>query len=184
MKINILRPYPGKSLQGITCINSFLHYTLNAEKEAVFNYRLSRARRTIENSFGILAARWCLFRRPIIADPDRVVIYCKAAIALHNYLRTTESTVYCPLGFVDGEDGAGNSIDGVWRADEDPCSGLEPLQHILVATGLYFIAQTTHLNLLCNRYSRSAACVRDCYRDYFNSPAGEVCWQYSHVRRT
>ena len=50
------------------------------------------------------------------------------------------------------------------------------LCNMLVATGLYFIAQTTHLNLLCNRYSGSAACVRDCYRDYFNSPAGEMCW--------
>lgn len=31
---------------------------------------------------------------PIIAQPDSVIIYTKAAIALHNYLRTTESTVY------------------------------------------------------------------------------------------
>ena len=36
---------------------------------------------------------WCIFRRPSIA---RVVVYAKAAIALHNYLRTTESSVYCP----------------------------------------------------------------------------------------
>ena len=159
-----------------------MHYTLNAEKDAVFNYRLSRARCIIENSFGILAARWRLFRRPIIADPDRVVIYCKAAIALHNYLRTTESTVYCPPGFVDGEDGAGNTIDGVWRADEDPCSGLQPLQH--VGSNRFVYSTDYPFEPFIYRYSRSAACVRDCYRDYFNSPAGEVCWQYSHVRRT
>ena len=53
--------------------------------------------------------------------------YTKATIALHDYLRTTESSVYCPLGFVDGEDGAGNTMEGSWRNDEDPSTGLEPL---------------------------------------------------------
>ena len=101
-----------------------------SEKESVFNYRLSRARRIIENSFGILAARWRIFRRPLIADPNRAVIFSKAAIVLHNYLRTTESTVYCPPGFIDGEDGAGNVIDGVWRQDEDPCHGFRSLQRV------------------------------------------------------
>ena len=109
----MLRPYPGKNL---------------LEPEAIFNYRLSRARRIIENSFGILAARWRLFRRPIIANPTSVVTYTKASIALHNYLRNTESCVYCPPGFVDGEDGAGNTMEDGWRNDEDPTTGLEPLR--------------------------------------------------------
>ena len=65
------------------------------------------------------------FRRPIIAQPSKVVVYAKAAIALHNYLRTTESNVYCPPGFVDGEDGEGHSIQGSWRIDEEPCTGME-----------------------------------------------------------
>ena len=105
LKLNMLRPYPGKNL---------------SEAEAIFNYRLSRACRIIENSFGILAARWYLFRRPIIANPNGVVTYTKATIALHNYLRTTESSVYSPPGFVDGEDGVGNMMEGSWRNDEDP----------------------------------------------------------------
>ena len=92
------------------------------ENKAIFNYRLSRARRVNENSFGILAARWRIFRRPILAEPDRAVCYTKAAIALHNYLRTEESSVYCPPGFVDAEDGTGNAIGGSWRHSDQESS--------------------------------------------------------------
>ena len=70
LRTHMLRPYPGRYL---------------ADPEEAFNYRLSLARRTIENSFGILAARWRIFRRPIITLPDNVAIYTKAAIALHNF---------------------------------------------------------------------------------------------------
>ena len=94
-----MRPYPGKHL---------------GEPECIYIYRLSRAHRIIENSFGILASRWRIFRRPIIADPNKVVLYTKATIALHNYLRTTESSVYCPPGFIDGEDGSGDFFAGGW----------------------------------------------------------------------
>ena len=69
--------------------------------------------------------RWRLFRRPIIGQPDRVVLYTQATLALHNYLRTTESSVYCPPGFVDAEDGSGNRVDGAWRTDEEACTGLQ-----------------------------------------------------------
>ena len=67
--------------------------------------------------------RWRLFRRPIIAKAENVVIFAKAAIALHNFLRCKESSVYCPPGFVDGEDGEGNLITGSWR-EEGPSSGM------------------------------------------------------------
>ena len=47
-----------------------------------------------------------------------MVIFVKATIALHNFLRTEESAVYCPPGFVDGGDGSGNLIPGAWRDGE------------------------------------------------------------------
>ena len=112
-KQNMMRPFPGRNLP---------------ETQAVFNYRLSRARRVIENSFGILAARWRIFRRPIIATPDHVVSYTKAAIALHNLLRS-KSSCYCPAGFADSEDSDGNVTEGMWREDPTP-QGLERLGRV------------------------------------------------------
>ena len=38
--------------------------------------------------------------------------------------------MYCPPGFVDGEDGAGNQITGNWRGDDDPCAGLTSLGQV------------------------------------------------------
>lgn len=82
----------------------------------------------IENAFGILAARWRIFRRAIIASPVNAIAYTKATIVLHNYLRTHESTVYCPSGFVDGEDGTGNIVQGSWREENSPL-GITAISH-------------------------------------------------------
>lgn len=152
LKVNLMRPYPGKELD---------------ESKAVYNYRLSRARTIIENSFGILAARWRIFRRPIIAHPNKVVAFAKAAVALHNYLHTTESTIYCPPGFIDDEDGTGGVVSGSWRSDSTESGGLEDVGHV---SG--------------NRYTSAAATVREKFCTYFNSHEGEVEWQYNYVRRT
>ena len=56
-------------------------------------------------------------------------MYTQAAIALHNFLRTEESSVYCPPGFVDSEDGCGNVIEGGWRQDEVGNTGFQCISH-------------------------------------------------------
>ena len=91
------------------------------QEKRVFNYRLSRARRVIENTFGILATKFRIFRRSIVAKPEKVTKVTQAACDLHNFLKISEavypisSHVYCPPGFTDREDRKGNLIPGDWR---------------------------------------------------------------------
>ena len=84
-------------------------------------------RRVIEN--GILACRWRILRHPIIAESGRVIMYTKAAIALHNYLLVTESSSYFPPGFIDSKDGVGKVTPGSWR-DEGQSTGLDPFSRV------------------------------------------------------
>jgi hypothetical protein len=76
LRTNLMRPYPGRGLNN---------------SQQVFNYRLCRARRTVENAFGVLASRWRMLHRRIHAHPDAVVLYIKAACVLHNYIQMTSS---------------------------------------------------------------------------------------------
>ena len=67
-----------------------------------------------------------IIQGPIIAKPENV-LYSKAAIALHNFLCTTEPGLYCPPGYVDGEDGSGNVIESRWRNDNETCTSMQPV---------------------------------------------------------
>ena len=149
LKSYIMKPYPGK--QGDVT-------------KRIFNYRLSRARRIIENTFGIATSRFRVFRRPIIASESTANSIARAVVALHNYLmvirsHTESSYNYCPPGYIDVDAGA-SLKPGNWRRDTQSTAGLIP------------IGQTGS-----NNYSQSASAVRERYREYFNSPEGAVPWQ-------
>ena len=90
MRTNLVEPYSA--------------FHLDLEK-LITNYRISRARKIIDNTFGTLPARFCIFRLPILASVETVVSVTKCCVALHNYLisgrLTDEGNAYCPNNFVD-----------------------------------------------------------------------------------
>ncbi|XP_052745448.1 uncharacterized protein LOC112049627 [Bicyclus anynana] len=76
---NVMRPYAGKGL---------------SYEKKIFNYRLSRARRFIECTFGILANKWRIFHRPINVNIDFAEDIIKACCVLHNFVRTRDGIQY------------------------------------------------------------------------------------------
>ncbi|KHJ77987.1 transposase, IS4 family [Oesophagostomum dentatum] len=53
---------------------------------AYFNYKMSRARRVVENFFGILSSRFRLLLTPIYSDPRHAKTITLAIMILHNLL--------------------------------------------------------------------------------------------------
>lgn len=157
LKTYLMRPYPGRSITADT-----------RHRRLVFNYRLSRARRVVENAFGILVVKWRVYRQPIIAGTDTVDAIVKATCVLHNYLRRRDGTSadrlpYLECGDVDSEeDGAVRR--GAWRREAAGalnCSG----------------------RLASNNATREAMELRERFSDFVLSPEGAVPWQDKVVRR-
>lgn len=69
---------------------------MQTEQQKVFNYRLSRARRIIENCFGILCAKWRIFRAPIVSNLALVEDIVQCCVCLHNWLRKKSSNYITP----------------------------------------------------------------------------------------
>ncbi|XP_030751389.1 protein ANTAGONIST OF LIKE HETEROCHROMATIN PROTEIN 1-like [Sitophilus oryzae] len=135
---NLMRPYPGNFLP---------------QEKRIFNYRLSRARRVIENTFGILVSKWRILERPIIAKLETIAKMIAALVCLHNFLKKSdagksENNKYCPSSYVDQENEAGEVIEGEWRT--------------VVGTAL---SRTERFG--GNSYSQRAASIRSLLTDYF-----------------
>ena len=57
-----------------------------SKKEILFIYRLSRARRVVENAFGILANRFQIFLSTMHFCPSTARLIVKACLVLHNLM--------------------------------------------------------------------------------------------------
>lgn len=124
--------------------------------KTIFNYRRSRARRVVENAFGILTKRFKIFQNAIKFEPRKVRNIVMACCHLHNYLCSKNRASYLPPQEIDKEDiTTGAEEPGSWRQDT-------PQMHSLQKTK----GNATVL----------AKTIRDDFCEFFNT-SGAVPWQ-------
>ncbi|KAL0868285.1 hypothetical protein ABMA27_007815 [Loxostege sticticalis] len=70
----LMRPYPKPQL--------------GDQRKKIFNDRLSRARKVVENAFGILSQKFRIYNRRIQLDPDNADNVIMATCILHNYIKS------------------------------------------------------------------------------------------------
>lgn len=146
LKPNLLKPYPDRGL---------------TVEKTVFNYRLSRARRTVENAFGILANRWRVLLSTITLSVEKVETITYACVLLHNYLIAKNNSYqwYVPHKY---------------RISNDSYANCEEVQ--------LSDPQSTFDQRSVNRSSDEALEIRNKYCEYFNT-AGAVPFQYTAIER-
>lgn len=128
------------------------------EYKQIFNYRQSRARRVIENAFGILVSIFRIFKTEIDMDLQTLDYLILSAMCLHNYRLMEHENL--PVGLVDHEIN-GKIVEGSWRKNKDT------LDQIDIQQGRHDSLQATNI-----RFELASFLV---------SKDGEVPWQYSII---
>ncbi|XP_025406098.1 protein ALP1-like [Sipha flava] len=83
----LLRPYPQRTLDNV---------------KRIFNYRLSRGRKTVECAFGMMTEKFQVLSSAIrIRNTERVTDIIKSVCILHNFIRKKEGIKYTPYEQVE-----------------------------------------------------------------------------------
>lgn len=99
--------------------------------ERIFIYRLSRARRVVENAFGICSAVFRVLRKPLLLEPEKAQLIVLTVIYLNNFLRRNNvaRALYTPPASFDSEQN-GVLVKGSWRHDNNAITSLLPLTRV------------------------------------------------------
>nr|CAI5852505.1 unnamed protein product [Callosobruchus analis] len=147
---HLMKPFPGLQLD---------------KDSRIYNYRLSRARRVIENTFGLMCSVFRVFRKAVLLNVENAKIVTLACCYLHNFLRKKSKSkkLYASPGSFDCERQDGSVIPGTWRNITQGDSGTLPLQR------------------LPRRSTEGPKSIRDEFKAYFNTPEGKVPWQDRYI---
>lgn len=123
--------------------------------ERIYNYRCSRARRVVENAFGILAMRFRCLLTTMGLQPANVTRVVKACITLHNIMRIRYPGLQ--NADLDREDDNGQLVPGAWRDEA--------------------VMQDVQAEGRGPKMTQAGKEQRAYFKNYFLSPAGSVPWQ-------
>lgn len=126
-------------------------------QEIVFNYRLSRARRCVENAFGILVSKWACVGKTFHCDSETAKNIVAACCSLHNYMINRKDRTYIPERFKDIIDSEGEYVQGIWRSYNNKMC---PLQNNIVG-----------------RPNEMGVQSREVLKNFVNSTQGKVSFQ-------
>ncbi|XP_047113601.1 putative nuclease HARBI1 [Schistocerca piceifrons] len=132
----------------------------NQNSKQIFNYRLSRGRRVVENSFGILANRFRVLLSTMRLPVEKVELIVQTLCILHNYLIEEADTTYVTAADTENTDLC-TINNGSWRGEKS-------LSSIPQQSG--------------NRTSLCAREVREKFCEFF-STTGYVSWQWEAVKK-
>ena len=138
LRTYLMKPYGAKNL---------------SRQQRIFNYRLSRARRVVENAFGILVNRFQVLLTTMSHHADTARLIVKACILLHNVMRSRYPVLQNRM--IDAQER--RLQPGEWRAGQN----LEDTVNVTAQ----------------NRASKEGKKLRNLIMHWVNSPAGAVEWQ-------
>lgn len=138
LKTYLMRPYPGQDLD---------------ISKRIFNYRLCRVRRIVENAFGILVQKFRIYNRRIQAKPENVDYIILATCILHNFIKKYDANTYAYETTSENV----NKSAGQTTFENLPMQGGNATRH--------------------------AFRVRELFKHYFNSDVGSVPWQQERITK-
>lgn len=141
MRPDFLKPYPRDKLN---------------KETRIFNYRLSRARRVVENAFGIMASRFRVLQTAINMNVSNIDVVVLACCVPHNFLRKKCPQSYSNSEVLDSENVDDGSVHLGARCNPDTMHDLQRGRRGLVL--------------------EDAKKIRDQFKIYFNNE-GSVPWQ-------
>lgn len=141
-------------------LKPFSQSSLNYQRR-IYNYRLSRARRIIENVFGIMSARFRIFGTAMNLSLENIEDVVIACATLHNFLRRKCPTDYTPDNNLYNENTTQGEINCGISADSQSLLQLQ-------------LGQNRNVH-------KSAKEIRDSFLHYFNNE-GAVAWQDNMVK--
>lgn len=95
--------------------------------QQIYNYRQSRGRRVIENTFGLYVATWRIYKTEIDADLDLIDQIVMSTACLHNLrlILNERRNNYIPADFFD-EERNGSFVPGEWRKTDSELFQIAP----------------------------------------------------------